>query len=286
MKRVLGILSGVILLLVLNLTIMPRLSTLRREVRKESFRIFLSPGLEKWSSFEFRVMKAFLYTLNLRVYLGKLIEESPVFPPEAETNIIKTAEVVTTINPYYYDIYYICNGFLTWDFNNAETANKLLLKAVKYRPKDWFFYFMMGFNYFYFLHDYEMGGTYIQKAAQIRNSPFLASLAARLMYASGRTEIAIQMLRSMIRNIKDENWKKSLSKRLKALEAVLTIQRAVEKFMRNMDRTPVSIEELLEKGFLQEKPEDPYGGRFYIDEEGNVKTTSNFLPKEGKGEIE
>ena len=258
---------------------MPSLSQRHRDLKKEYIKLFLSPSLEKWSAFEWRIMKGFFHTVNLRVYLGKLREETPVLPPEAETVIVKTTEVVSCINPHYYDIYYLANGFLTWDFGNVEMANKFLFKAIKYRPRDWFFYFLLGFNYFYFLRDYKKGGFYIKKAAEIRRSPFLSSLAARLMYASGRTEVAIQILRSMIRNAKEEGWKKSLTKRLKALERVMVIEKAVEQYRLKFYKNPHDINELVDKGLLKEIPEDPYGGIFYLDENGMVKSTSNFTER-------
>jgi len=279
MRRLIIILLSVTFIFVINLTIMPSLSRKHRNLKKEYIKLFFSPSFEKWSAFEWRTMKGFFHTVNLRVYLGKLREETPVLPPEAETVIVKATEVVSCINPYYYDIYYIANGFLTWDFGNVEMANKFLFKAIKYRPRDWFFYFLLGFNYFYFLKDYKKGGFYIKKAAEIRRSPFLSSLAARLMYASGRTEVAIQILRSMIKNAKEEGWRKSLSKRLKALERVLLIEKAVEQYRLKFHKNPRDINELVDKGLLKEIPEDPYGGIFYLDEDGMVKTTSNFTER-------
>jgi hypothetical protein len=41
-------------------------------------------------------------------------------------------------------------------------------------------------------------------------------------------------------------------------------------------RHPRSLEELFQKGYLKEFPVDPYGGKFYIDEMGKVRSTSKF----------
>jgi len=279
MRRLIIILLSVTFIFIINLTIMPSLSQRHRDLKKEYITLFLSPSLEKWSAFEWRIMKGFFHTVNLRVYLGRLSEETPVLPPEAETVIVKTTEVVSCINPHYYDIYYLANGFLTWDFGDIETANEFLLKAIKYRPQDWFLYFLLGFNHFYFLRDYKKGGFYIKRAAEIRRSPFLSSLAARLMYASGRTEVAIQLLKSMIKNTKEEGRRKLLVKRLKALESVLVIERAVEQYRLKFHKNPHDINELVDEGLLKEIPKDPYGGIFYLDKDGMVKSTSNFTER-------
>jgi hypothetical protein len=39
---------------------------------------------------------------------------------------------------------------------------------------------------------------------------------------------------------------------------------------------PESVEELLRAGVLSPPPRDPYGGRFYLEPDGQVATTSKF----------
>ncbi len=208
--------------------------------------------------------------------MGKLAENYRVPPPFAHEPILRTAEVVTKICPYYFDIYYVTNGFLTWDYGDFERANMFLKYAITYNPNNYVYYFYLGFNYFYFLKDYQKGAEYLVKASEVSGNPKFAHLASRLLYASGRTEVAIGVLRSMIENAKDEGWKKQLQVRLKALEAIYFIERAVEEFRLKFNRSPENLEELVKTGFLRYIPEDPYGGKFYIDEEGNVRTTSNL----------
>jgi len=242
----------------------------------ESFRLCARPGFEKWSSFEFGFLKAFYYTLSLRVYLGKLSEKYLSVPTFAKDPIVRTTEVVTRLCPYYYDIYYIANGYLAWDFNDVETANRFLKKGIEYYPQRWIFYLYLGFNYFYFLKDSVQGAYYLIKASELSGRPFYAHLAAKLLYASGRTEMAIAIVKNMLENTRDEGWRKNLKIRLEALEAIYTIEKAVEAFREKMGRNPVNLQELVKTGFLSSIPKDPYGGEFYVDEAGNVRTTSNL----------
>jgi len=39
---------------------------------------------------------------------------------------------------------------------------------------------------------------------------------------------------------------------------------------------PQTIDELLTLGYLDALPVDPYGGTFYLDKNGNVRTTSQL----------
>lgn len=279
MKRktwVFRLFSLLALLVFVNFVFDTRVKAHFRREESETFRVFARPGFEKWASFEFSFIKAFYYTLSLRVYLGKLSEKYVPLPSFAREPILRTAEVVTRLCPYYYDIYYIANGYLSWDFGDVENANRFLIKGIEFSPRRWIFYLYLGFNYFYFLKDNEKGAYYLEKASEISGRPFYAHLAAKLLYASGKTEVAMGIVKNMLENTKDDGWRKSLEIRLKALEAIYTIEKAVESFREKMGRNPEKIGELVKAGFLKSIPEDPYGGEFYLDKDGNVKTTSNL----------
>ncbi len=274
------VVSPVLLIVVLNAGF--DFGVKKRFTREESetFRLFARPVFEKWSGFEFNFIKGFYYTLALRVYLGKMAEKYLVKPPFVKDAIVRTTDVVTRLCPYYYDIYYIANGFLTWEFGDVERANYYLMKGIRYNPERWIYYLYLGFNHFYFLKDYEKGAYYLIEASRLSGRPFYAHLAAKLLYASGRTEVAIGVVRGMLENVKDEGWKKNLEVRLKALEAIYRIEVAVEAYREKLGKNPRDINELVGAGLLSSIPEDPYGGRFYLDEEGNVKTTSELTYKE------
>lgn len=280
MRKVFLFFILILIFLGLNRVFVPEISKLRKIQKSEAGLFLLSPTSEKLVSLDYEGFRSFWITLDLRVFLATVLETHSYFPSWAGDVVYKAYKVASFLNPYYFDIYYIASLNLMWDFKRYDDAEEVLKRAIHYMPENWMWHFFLSFEYFYFLKKYDLAAKHMKIAAKLKNSAFLASLAARLYYASGRTEIALSILKNQIMNIKDENWKKSLSKRLKALEAVLTIEKAVEKFREKMGRTPLSIDELLEKGFLQEIPEDPYGGRFYIDDEGNVKTTSNFVPEE------
>jgi len=42
------------------------------------------------------------------------------------------------------------------------------------------------------------------------------------------------------------------------------------------ERPPEKIDVLIAKGVINEIPQDPYGGEFYIDKDGSIKTTSEL----------
>ncbi len=272
------------LLIATNSYMVPEISRYRKIQKANAGLFLLSPEAEKIMSLDYEGIRSFWVTLDLRVFLATILEQHPYFPEWVGDVVFKAYRVASALNPYYFDIYYIASLNLMWDFKRYSDAEKVLKRAIKYRKSDWFWYFLLSFNYFYFMKKYDHAAKYMTEAARLRHSAFLASLASRLYYASGRTEIALSVLDNQIRNTKDENWKKELLKRKKALLGVLKIERAVEAFKRKEGRLPHDLNELLQKGYMKKIPEDPYGGRFYIDSDGTVKSTSNFVEHHRKNE--
>lgn len=279
MKRLVFILFLLLVFVSFNRKVVPTISTHRKVQKSQSGLFLLSPPAEKVVSLDYEAMRGFWILLDLRVFLASVLEQHPYFPMKVGDVIYRVFKVVSELNPYYFDVYYMASLNLMWDFKRYTDAEEVLKKAIKYRKDEWLWYFLLSFNYFYFMNKYDLAAEYMKEASKLKKSAFLASLASRLYYASGRTEIALSVLDNQIRNTRDENWKKELLKRKKALIGVLKIERAVEAFKRKEGRLPYNIEELVKKGYLKEVPKDPYGGRFYITKEGKVKSTSNFVEK-------
>jgi len=158
-------------------------------------------------------------------------------------------------------------------------VNTLLRYVFRFRKWEFKIPFFLGFNYSYFLKQYDKAAIYYKKAAQLSGNPFFASLAARYFYESGRTELGIIFLRYMIQGIRRKSIRQIYEKRLKAPQAIHIIEKAVHEYKKSFGSFPSRIEDLVAKGILKELPWDPYGGDFYICEDGKVKTTSNLTEK-------
>ncbi len=188
----------------------------------------------------------------------------------------------TDLDPYFLDPYYFGNAHLTWDAGLIRETNDLLEKGSRYREWDWMLPFFIGFNHFYFLQENARASEYLMEASRKPGaSPFLAKLAARLAYEGRKTENAIIFLKAILRETEDEAIRKEYEKRLRALEGILFLERAVTVYRERFGKEPVKIKELVEKGIIRRVPEDPYGGEFYIDTDGFIKTTSNMVERRG-----
>lgn len=231
-----------------------------------------------------KLLVAHTAVVKVLVYFGTLVEKLQnkiVLPPEYQ-NMYTTLQTAVKLDPYNNDAYYFAQSAFTWEVGRAKEVNAMLDYGMKYRTWDYMLPFFAGFNSAYFLKQYEPAARYMQKAAELSGNPLLTTLAARYYYESDKSEIGIDFLEMMEKGAKDEQTRKLYRLRRTALQTVVSIQVAVGQFREQNGKLPSRIEELLEYGILKRLPEDPYGGRFYLDDSGSVRATSKFAFGEQK----
>lgn len=249
----------------------------RAAVRQEANAGFVLPSqFTRILSLGYKGVVADFQFLKLTTFLGGRIVHQEQLKQEDWQYFETSVASITDLDPYFLDPYFLSEGLLTWEAGQVEEANRLLAKGVQYRSWDWRLPYFVGFNYFYFLHDYQKGAEYIMRASRIPGSPdYLPNLAARLAYYGGKTKTGILFLRGMIASTPDPNLRKTLEVRLLALERAATIEEAVAKFKDTYGRLP-NAHELVARGYLKEMPADPYGGKWGIMKNGRVFSTSKF----------
>ena len=182
--------------------------------------------------------------------------------------------VVTDLDPYFQDPYYIVNAFLTWDAGMVREANSLLEKGSRARNWDWTMPYFLGFNEFFFLQDNNNAANHLMEASRRPDaSPILAGIAARLAFKERKTETAILFLEDVISRTDDENLKKVYGIRLKALKNQWVLEEAVNTYKKKYGRHPGSLESLIRNGIIREIPVNSFGGKYYLDSEGMVRNT-------------
>jgi len=193
-------------------------------------------------------------------------------------NLYKTLETSVILNPYHEDTYYFAQAIFTWGLGRIKEVNSILKYVFKYRYWDYQLPFFLGFNYAYFLKDYVKAAEFFKKAAELSGVPFFATLSARYFYEGRRIELGIMFLRHMIKNTSKPDIKAFYERRLKALEAIYKLEKAIKIYQKKFGYIPASLNELVKMGILKKIPKDPYGGKFFIDKKGQVRTTSNLTP--------
>ena len=220
-----------------------------------------------------------LISLQCLFYFGTLVELRSQ-PPDW-WRIYRAVYTSTRLDPYNMDAYYFAQAVLTWETGMTQQAIELLELGFAYRTWDWYLPFYISFDYAFFLKDYEKAGMYLAKAAELKPEvEWYATLAARYFYEGGSTALALAYLKEMIPAARNEAIKKRLVTRAEAFEKVLQIEEAIAEYKERFQTNPEDLGRLVEAGLLERIPHDPYGGKFYLDEQGRVRTTSKLVPVE------
>lgn len=218
--------------------------------------------------------------LKVLFYFGALIQHATsqnlfALPPDYP-GMFKILQTALKIQPYNADAYYFAQGAYTWEVGRYREVNNMLEYGMKYRTWDYQLPFFAGFNSAYFLKDYKKAAVQMKKAAEIAKEQHFATLAARYFYEAGETDFAILFIDVMKKSAKNPSEKKMYDFRRKALVAIKTIETAMNRYQARFDRPAQSLQQLVAAGFLTVVPRDPYGGKFYLDEQGKVRTTSKL----------
>ena len=269
----------VLLLIPVHILTLSTVSNKRKTLHQGEDVAYVIPGpLLKITSLEYDGLASDFLFLKALVYYGGTLNRSerPRVKDWEWRWIYSTLQASTDLDPYFYDPYYFANAILTWDGNMVRETNSLLAKGSRYRDWDWMLPFFMGFNSFYFLHENGRASEYLMEGAKRPGGEALASLALRLAVKGNRTENAIIFLQEILKRTKDIATRKEYETRLEALQNIHVLEGAVNTFKDKYSKQPSELKELLAVGIISQIPEDPYGGEFYIDKDGSVKTTSDL----------
>ncbi len=248
--------------------------------REEGIGLVMPSAVARVAALEFRgIFADMIFSRAMTYYGGKLIRKEEMTGEEWDW-IYKNMDLATDLDNYFLDPYYFGAMNLLWGANKVKEANALLEKAFKYRDWDWTIPFHLGFNHFYFLQDNKKAVSYLIEASKRPGSGnLIPTLAARLAYEGNRTENAIIFLEESLKTTEDKTIRYIYEERLKALKRILFLERAVTVYQNRFNKRPEKLEDLITRGIIREIPGDPYGGQFYIDEDGSIKTTSGLFHK-------
>jgi tetratricopeptide (TPR) repeat protein len=236
------------------------------------------PQVLKAASGEHRSMVSALAVVRVLFYFGTIIEklqENVIIRPEF-FNMFKTLQGAVYLDPYNMDAYYFAQAVYTWELGRVDEVNHLLEQGMAHRTWDPWIPFYLGFNYAYFLKDYSKAAIYMQRAAEISGNPLYANLAARYFYESEQPDLGLAFLETMILTAKKKTVRQTYEMRRDSLLAVMEIESALEAYRNRFGIFPSDLSRLVQAGLLPNLPADPYGGTFYLDEHGKVRTTSQF----------
>lgn len=229
-----------------------------------------------FSCLDYRLLLSELLFYNTTFYYGAIVDKE-----NQKTDyrmLLQYVDTATRLNPYNIDAYYFGQATLAWDAGLVKEMNWILKRGVMKRSWDFYLPLFVGFNYSYFLNDYDGAAEYIAMAARLSpQNEFLTTLASRYYYQANKTDQAIGYLKMVLAGTNRETLRKAIMTRITALETISLLEQATIKFEDKTGRMPQDLSELVAAQILKRIPPDPYGGTFFIDRnDGRIKTTSKM----------
>lgn len=269
---------GLVLLIALCPIYQKKLEIKRSSLLEDSGMGYIIPSkFTAPASLEFKgIISDFLY-LKMSTYLGgKIINKEMMDITQADF-FYNAADIITSLDPWFWDAYLMSSMILAWDFNRLDLANTLLKKATENRTWDFNPPYYLGFNHYYFLKDNAKASTYFMEAARRGGGPsFILPLATRLAVYQNSLAPAIFLLEEQLKSTQDPFMAKQLQTRLKVVITLDKLEKKVAEYQKRNGRFPEKISDLISEKLIETLPEDPYGGEFYILPNGRVFTTSKL----------
>lgn len=270
---------GCLLLLAYTFLILPFADLQRSRPVEVKLGYLPNAQILKAVSGDHRTTIAGMVVMRVLFYFGTVLQklQEKVFVRPEFLNMYRTIQTLVSLDPYNMDTYYFAQAVFTWDLGRIHEVNGLLEEGMKHRTWDPSIPFYIGFNNAYFLKDYAAAAKYMQIAAERSGNQLYTQLAARFFYESQQSALGLAFLETMISTAKDKAVKHSYEMRRDALLAAQVIEQALKSYRKHFGVSPMKLEQLVDSGILSAVPTDPYGGTFFLDEEGRVRTTSKFV---------
>jgi len=237
------------------------------------------------ASLEFKGVSADLLFLKTMAFIGLKIKENENLTSEQWHLVYDILQLITDLDTRFFDPYLFAQMMLPWQAGMVQEANSLLQKAANNRPNDFRPYYFLGFNAFYFEQNARKAALYFEKASVLPGAPFyFKGLAARFSVYDNNVSAGIAFLQKLLQqnSNNDRQVQQYLSTRLQALQAIQKLEKALADYTKSTGHPPKRIEDVIGYGDLEVMPEDPYGGKWIILDNGRVYTTSKLVSKKHK----
>lgn len=229
----------------------------------------ISGSLGQWVAGEFKGVLADYLLLEAGSFIGSNQKDRA----DDWQNIYLTLRQALVLDPFFKQSYIYAQGNLPWEAGMVTETIELLSIAQNHRFWDWMPGYYAGFNYYYFLNDFASAADRFLEAAKVKDSPVLLPiLGGRLAMKGRNTEAGIALLQSMVDNQELEGERlEEIQWRIAALKGVVMLEKAIGRHREAFDANPDNLNQLVEKGFLQELPENPYNEAYqYNAQTGRV----------------
>lgn len=172
------------------------------------------------------------------------------------------------LDPYFQQTYIQAQAFLAWEAKMPKAAIGILDRARQSRTWDWIPGYYSGFNYYYFLKNFQKASDIYLETAKIKNAPvIIALLGSRFAIKEKRTRASIEILELMLNDPElSDNDVKEITMRIYILKKIQELDMAIEQYKRIFYIYPSTLDDLVTSKILDKLPENPYKQQYHYDQ--------------------
>jgi tetratricopeptide (TPR) repeat protein len=190
----------------------------------------------------------------------------------------RSLDLVTTLDSKFETAYLFGGIILASDRNFVDESISILKKGMKNLPDRWRFPFYIGFNYFFYLQQFDLASDYIMKASKVPGSPsYLPLLASRLLAEANKPDTALAFLEKMYNQTEDPVLREKIGDRMKRViveRDLNALQISVQEYSKIKGKNPETLGDVVRLGLVGGIPKEPFGGYYYLDRDtGNVQSS-------------
>jgi hypothetical protein len=236
-------------------------------VLREEIRIIPSEEITRFLCLDHRGFAADYFFITVNLHSGSLMWKPLTFQFDSDW-AYGMMDLITALDPKYYTAYLFSAMGLIHNFDDVKRAQPILERGMAVFPESWELPFWMGYDYYVYLEEYEIAGTYLWQAAQKPDAPktYLALLLS-VFRKGGAYDKALWALQAMLGETEDDNLRMVYEKKLVQLQNLAFLQDAVAEYHKRKGRFPSSLDAVVKEAILPKLPEDPMGMAYRWDRE-------------------
>jgi len=239
-------------------------------VLREEVRLVLPLPVAEILSMDQRGFLADLLFTQVSLHSGGLMWKPLNFQFDSEW-AYGMMQLITDLDPKFYNAYLFAGMGLIHNFDDVYRARPILEKGMAVFPDSWELPFWIGYAHYVYWEDYEVAGDFLWQALHKPGAPqnFL-SLMISALQKGGNYQRAFLAMKILYDSTSDNNLKAIYGNRMIQLDNLLALQKAGSDYKTKTGRAITDLNDLVQGGFLEKIPEDPFGLQYVWNREKNM----------------
>jgi tetratricopeptide (TPR) repeat protein len=231
-----------------------------------------SPATSRWLSLGHPTLAANLEWLRVVQYVGDERGDA-----RGWSRLRPLLDLITSLDPKHAYAYQVGANALT-SAGLVADADAVLERGARNVPDRYILPFHRAVNAFLYEGDFALAGRWFEAAARTPGAPPHLREYVLAMYVKGDTaEAAISFLHHLEEQAGDPDSRRGIQRQIQRATVerdAIRLERAMERFRRRVGVRPVALEQLVAEGLVAAIPPDPFGGVYYIDADGRVRSSA------------